>query len=217
MRKKINKKSELKRQKLVQETFTAICESFVSDFMAHNFSADDENVLNSFDKHNTKWKDFARSIINKNLHAYDTRDKRERFILTFEKFVDNLLKKYENNQVTDLPKGKDTDNILIPCDCETKCETCDGFQPKEDPGDMVVKEPIECKPDGTEHELKSEGCVNYEQDINDWTDYEPTYIRATLQALGISTKANTIKGLTTVVNKLSDEQMKSFRSKLGLS
>lgn len=191
MSKKINKKSELKRQKLVQETFTGICESFVSDFMAHNFSADDENVLNSFDKHNTKWKNFARSIINKNLHAYDTRDKRERFILTFEKFVDNLLKKYENNQVTDLPK--------------------------EDPGDMVVKEPIECKPDGTEHELKSEGCVNYEQDINDWTDYEPTYIRATLQTLGISTKANTIKGLTTVVNKLSDEQMKSFRSKLGLS
>lgn len=213
MGKKINKKSELKRQKLIQETFTGICESFVSDFMVHNFNADDENVLNSFDKHNQKWKEWCRRIITNNLHTYNTREKREKFINAFEKFVDSLIKKYENNQVTDLPK--------------------------EDSGDIVVKEPIECKPDGTEYELKSEegytpsisdeiieemnqdeyekpGGIDYEEDINDWTDYEPTYIRATLQTLGISTRANTIKGLKTIIDKLDEIQMKSFRSKLGL-
>ena len=168
MGKKINKKSELKRHKLIQETFTGICESFVSDFMGHNFNADDENVLNSFDKHNQKWKEWCRRIITNNLHTYNTREKREKFINAFEKFVDSLIKKYENNQVSDLPK---------------------------------------------------EGCVKYEDenDINDWTDYEPSYIRATLQTLGISTKANTIKGLKAIVDKLDEIQMKSFRSKLGLT
>ena len=213
MGKKINKKSELKRQKLIQETFTGICESFVSDFMGHNFNADDENVLNSFDKHNKKWKEWCRKVITNNLHTYNTREKREKFINAFEKFVDSLIKKYENNQITDLPNGKDTDNTVIPCDCETKCDTCDGFQPEEGYTPSISDEVIE---EMNQDEYEKPGCVNYEEDINDWTDYEPSYIRATLQTLGISTKANTIKGLKTIIDKLDEIQMKSFRSKLGL-
>ena len=204
MGKKINKKSELKRQKLIQETFTGICESFVSDFMGHNFNADDENVLNSFDKHNQKWKEWCRKIITNNLHTYNNREKREKFINAFEKFVDSLIKKYENNQIPDLPKVKDTDIVLIPCD---------GLQSEEGYTPSISDEAIE---EMNQDEYEKPGCIDYEEDINDWTDYEPTYIRATLQTLGISTRANTIKGLKTIVDKLDEIQMKSFRSKLGL-
>jgi len=87
------KKEKSKRFEASQQTLTTLCEGFVSDLMACNFDFNSEELLASFDKHNTAWKNYARKVINSNLNHYDTPEKRVKLISTFEVFVDNMKNK----------------------------------------------------------------------------------------------------------------------------
>lgn len=122
MAKVVNKKSEKKRLELNQKTFTRISESFVSDFinlqgMVSMGLEDNPDLLRSFDKNNQRWKTFARGMITKNPHAYKTRELREKFILTFERFVEHWLESSKKQkEVEDIEVQEE--EVLNPIDGE---------------------------------------------------------------------------------------------------
>ena len=101
------KRRELARkQNNMKQTFTTICESFVSVLMRLNFDTESEELEEEFDKHQQRWKNFARGIINRDIKSYNTKLKRERLLESFDNFVNKLIDSQAN--------GKDSENLLIP-------------------------------------------------------------------------------------------------------
>lgn len=112
---KVRAKSQLKKQTKkqgeVQQYFINLTERFTSVYINHNFSEDDEAVLDAFHKHNSEWKSYARSIIGKNLNVYNTKARRQQFIGTFERFVDKLISKYSMEEK--VGEGNGEENLPI--------------------------------------------------------------------------------------------------------
>ena len=82
----------------------------------------------------------------------------------------------------------------------------DGLKTSE--GNGEINEPIEGK-------LNEENLL--EEDVNNWYDSPIPNIQEALSSLGIKTTAKTIKGLTSVVNKLDGENYSKFLKHLGLT
>ena len=106
---KVRTKSQLKKQEKkqteLQQYFINLTEKFISDFMASGFNEDSDLVLNSFDKYNTIWKNHARVIITKNLDVYNNKQRRQKLIGTFERFVEKYLDNFKLDNVLNTSEG----------------------------------------------------------------------------------------------------------------
>lgn len=185
------KKEKNKRFEASQQTLTTICEGFVSDLMACNFDFNSEELLASFDKHNTAWKNYSRKVINSNLNHYDTPEKRVKLISTFEVFVDNMknkpLKEVAPQKEDSIPEG------MVKCNCETQCSTCTGYQPEE--------------PDTSGEPEQARDFL--------WDSAPLENIIRALKDAGVKTTAKTITGLKRVVNNLDDIQKEYFLAEIS--
>lgn len=224
---KLKVKSKKQQAKIanMQQFFGTLCERFSSTYINSGMDPENEDVLKKFDEINVQWKERARIYITANIDMYPKTPQRQRYIATFERFVEALIKKYEDVDNSGEKVGEGIEGEMIEVPGDTLTVTAEdlglvdiGQDIPPQGGGAIPEDVVEAifDEDMKSDEEKDMGRDDSEDDVNDWSDYHVDMIKEALDVANVRTRARTIKGLKPVVEALDEYQLRIFKGELGL-